>query len=199
MATRTMSRVAFRLLVLGLIASALWAAKATYDRFRFQREVTVLQGEQARLSGALSEAQETLHAQTKHLTSLEQELADLQTTLAKREQQLAQLQGEHAQLLASNSSLTGRVELLEQEKAGLETKLSSLKELRAAIRLVKQKIRQERWESWLAHVHQQRQEDVQQLASGNRGYVVRQGVPTLGARATVGTKLQVRVLEPEAQ
>ena len=199
MATRTISRVAFRLLVLGFIVSALWAAKATYDRSRFQREVAGLQGEQARLSGALSQAQETLHAQTERLTGLEQDLADLQVTLTQRERQLAQLQEEHAQVLASHTSLTGRVELLEQDKAGLEAKLSSLKELRSAIRLVKHKIRQERWESWLAHVRQQRQEDVQQLAGGNRGYVVRQGSSTLGARAAVGTKLQVRVLEPEAQ
>ncbi|OGX32400.1 MAG: hypothetical protein A3E56_03540 [Omnitrophica WOR_2 bacterium RIFCSPHIGHO2_12_FULL_64_13] len=199
MATRTISRVAFRFLVLGLIASALWAAKATYDRSRFQREVAVLQNEQTRLSGALSEAQETLHAQTEHLTSLEQELTDLQATLTQRERQLAQLQEEHAQVLASNSSLTGRVELLEQEKAEFERKFSSVKELRTAIRLVKHQISQERWERWLAHVRQQRQEDVQRLVGGNRGYVVRQGLPTLGARASVGTKLQVRVLEPEAQ
>ncbi|MBI4354773.1 MAG: hypothetical protein HY595_06000 [Candidatus Omnitrophica bacterium] len=190
MATRTMSTVAFRVLVGGAVLSGLWAVKVTHDRHQLKQVLAQLQQEHARVTQELNEAQETIHVQSEDLHVLRQDLAALQATLAERE-------GEVARLEQERTGLTRQLASVQQDNAALEAKLASLKELKAAIRLVKQKIRRERWEAWLARVRQQQQEDGQRLAGGNRGYVVRQGFSTLGARVSAGTRLQVRVLEPE--
>ncbi len=190
MATRTISRLTFRVLVGSAVISGLWAFKVTYDRYQLKHLVAQLQQAQARLTEELTQAQETIQDQSEDLKGLEGELAALQATLAERERDADRLDQERM-------NLTSQLASVRDEKATLEAKLASLKELRAAIRLVKQKIRKERWETWLAHMRQQGDDETQRLASGNRGYVVRQGLSTLGARASSGTRLQVRVLEPE--
>ena len=47
--------------------------------------------------------------------------------------------------------------------------------------------------AWRARAEAQRVEDQRRLAEGNRGYVVREGQPTVGGATT----LHVRVLEPQ--
>lgn len=191
MATRTVKTLAFCVLVGSVLISGVWALKATYDRGQLKGVVAELQQTQTRLT-------ETIQTQAGTLKDFEGELVELQAALTEREQKIAQLEAERTNLLTSNTSLTQRVALLQQERAALEAKLASLNELKAAIRMVKQKIRTERQERWLASIRQRREHEAQRLAGGNRGYVVRQGLSTLGARASAGTRLQVRVLDPEA-
>ena len=191
MATRTVSALVFRVLVGSVLISGVWALKTTYDRGQLKGGVAELRQEQTRLT-------ETIQTQADTLKDFEGELVELQATLTEREREIAQLEMERTNLLASNTSLTQRLALLQQERAALEAKLASLNELKAAIRVVTQKIRTEQRERWLASIRQRREHEAQQLAGGNRGYVVRQGLSTLGARTSAGTRLQVRVLDPEA-
>lgn len=192
MATRTASTLMLWLLIGALLVSGAWAVKVTRDRGQLRGLVAQLQTEQVRLTEELQQAQRTVDDQADELQGLEGRLAELQATLAD-------LEAQRKNLLASNADLTEQVTSLQHDRADLEARLTSLKELRTAIRVVKGQIQQQRWETWLARVRQQEDADVEQLASGNRGYVVQQGFSTLGARASLGTKLQVRVLEPEAQ
>ena len=53
----------------------------------------------------------------------------------------------------------------------------------------------ERLAGWRAHIEASKIADQEQLAVGNRGFIVRQGTPTLGSR----NQLQVRVLEPQVE
>ena len=91
--------------------------------------------------------------------------------------------------------MTQRLTAAEQEKQQLEAKLSSLKDLKLAIKDVKQKVWSERWAAWRARAQAQQVADEERLAAGNHGFVVREGASTLVAPS----RLQVRVLEPEPQ
>ena len=91
-----------------------------------------------------------------------------------------------------NTQLTAQLAAAKAEKAALEAKLSSIKELKLAIRDVRRKLWNERWADYRALAQARREQDQEQLASGNRGFVVKQGRSTLGS----SPRLQVHVLEP---
>ena len=82
------------------------------------------------------------------------------------------------------------------EKQRLEAKLSSIKELKLAIHDLRYKMWNDRWAAWRAQVQNQRAEDEEALARGNRGYLLRDGVSTL---ARENLRLRVHVLEPQAK
>ena len=195
-------RVILIVLTIGLVISTIIATKAEHDKRRLgdsyaraQAMLADLEQERATLSRELDQARHVVESQAADLSVLHNELTGLQARLQDAEQEILRLQTEHLQLEASNTSLRDRLELTTEEKAALEARLSSIQELKSAIRSVKRKLRQERWESWLAHVQYRREEDQRELARGNRGFVVRDGAPTIGS----SSKLQVRVLEPQAQ
>ena len=163
-----------------------------------------LSEERGHLDQALSSTRQTVETQSGNISNLQQELGQVQqrldSTLAEvntLHTQIAALQEEQGRLRDSNDSLTFQLSAVLAEKQELERKLTSLPELRLAIRHVKHKLQEERWDSWRARIAAFKRADQEQLASGNRGYVVREGVSTLGS-STAGT-LQVRVLEPESQ
>ena len=199
MAQRQVSSSVFWALVIGCVVSVMASLYLTNEQRKLsaayrQAKASIAELEQARvqLSGELAEVRETAETQAGELTNLEGQLTSLQASLTKSEQEIARLQQAN---LGLNEQLAG----IAQEKQALEAKLSSLKELKLAIRAVRQKIRQERWEAWLAQVRAQQQADQQRLASGNRGCVMRQGLSTLGAVSPSTNKLQVRVLEPQSE
>ncbi len=191
------------LVVLGiLLAASLWRT-TTAERERrqvaktyeeAQQLVQQLTAEREQLSSELGEAKRTVEDQAGHLQGLQVELATVQERLRETGTQIASLQREHEQLTQRNTSLTAQLEQTASEKRQLEARLSSLKELRLAIREVKQKVWAERWASWRVRSQRQRELDQAQLASGNRGYVVKQGKTTLGA----SPRLLVHVLEPQS-
>lgn len=164
-----------------------------------QRLVQTLTAERDHLSGELLEARQTVETQTGSLANLQEELAGVQARLNETIAQIASLQRDYAQLEGRNSSLAEQLQSAIVEKEQLEAKLSSLKELRLAIRDVKHKLRAERWAAWgtwwRERVQRAQEADETRLASGNRGYIIKQGKSTLGA----SPRLHVHVLEPQSQ
>lgn len=178
-------------LVGGLLVSAALATKFALDKrtlksayTQARAQIAQLQEERTSLSQELATAKQTLDTQAGELTALEQELSRIQSRLALADREMAQLQEESRTLNDQLASATA-------DKRALEARLSSLTELKGAIREVKARLRRERRQAWVAYVNARRAEAQRQLAKGNRGYVIRNGMPTLGSP----TKLQVRVLE----
>lgn len=132
---------------------------------------------------------------TEDVQALRKELARLQQNLDETATELASTQHEREALQQENATLAAQFEAVTEEKQQLEAKLSSMKELRLAIRAVREKMAERRWAAWHARIAAQKAEDDRWLAEGNRGYIVRNGVPTLG----VATRLQVRVLDPQSK
>jgi len=188
-----------RLLFIGLavlaIASLWRAAVVEHEKRRLaeahakiQEAMHELEDERSRLTGQLAEARQTLEERTDDLSRLTLELQQTQ-------RQLASLHREHEELLAHDQSMSSQVDALLTEKQGLEAKLSSVKELRLAIRDLKRKVWQERWAVWRGRLQAHRYADRDLLVVGNRGYVVRDGASTLGE----SPRVHVHVLEPQAQ
>lgn len=196
------SRIVLAILAL-LLAASLWRTvsverekrriAAAYEQA--QRMAQQLGEERAHLNEELVQAKQTIEGQTGDLTHYQGELQELQGRLEQTMTELAALQREHEDLRRSNASLSTQLGSVMSEKQQLEQKLSSLKELRLAIRDVKRQMWNERWASWRAHIEAVKAADAQRLTSGNRGYLVRDGMPTIGSR----TKMQVHVLEPQAE
>lgn len=126
-------------------------------------------------------------------------LAQLQAELSRTEQEVNRLRLDYARLQQSNTTLNAQLADATQTTAALEAKLSSIQGLKLAIRELRS--RQWRsflagnWQRWMARAHAQRARDERQLAHGNRGLLVRNGISTIGSRTT----LQVRVLEPQSE
>lgn len=194
------------MLVIGLlviVAGSLWRtvsveqekSRLADEYAKAQQLVNQLSQERAHLNQELAETRETVETQTGDIASLQQELKGVQDQLDRTLGEIASLQQEHAKLRNDNASLSTQLASLQLEKQQLEARLSSLKELRLAIRDVKRKMWVQRWASWRARIEAQKQADQQALASGNRGFVVRNGASTLGT----SPQLHVHVLEPQSQ
>ena len=193
-----------RLLMLGLLVIAgisLWRTVSVEHEKRelasgyekAKQSLAELESERAELSNELVSARDTLNDKEENLQGLQQQLSEVQTRLDATVVDLASLQQDHERLREANASLTTQLSSVVTEKQQLEAKLSDIKQLRLAIRDVRQKINERRWAAWRERVDAQRQADAQALASGNRGYLVQGGQPTFAA----GRKLQVQVLDPE--
>ena len=159
-----------------------------------QQTLDQLQAERAQLSAELSSAKETVEGQSEELSNLQNELMQVKDQLDRNIAELTSLQQDHEQLRQRDASLSAQLGSVLTEKAQLEAKLSSIKDLRLAIREVRRKIWSERWAEWRARAQAQREEDVRELAAGNRGFLVRDGLPTLGSLRP----LHVNVLEPQS-
>ena len=165
---------------------------ASYNQV--QQSLTELQMEQAQLSAELDSAKQTIEGQATDLSGLQGELTRVKDALDQNLSELTALQQQHEELRSHDSSLATQLSSVMTEKAQLEAKLSSLKELRLAIREVKREIWSDRWAAWRARADAQREEDQRELAAGNRGFLVREGLPTLGS----SRRLHVNVLEPQS-
>lgn len=164
---------------------------ASYEAAR--QTLAQLEEERTTLAAELSVAQSTMTEQAGEVASLQTALKGVQDKLDHTVDELASLQREHEQLRQQRASLTSALDSVVAEKAQLEVKLSSIKELKVAIRDIKRNMGEQRWAAWRARVEAARAADQERLMAGNRGYVLQDGVSTLG----VNTKLHVRVLEPE--
>ena len=67
--------------------------------------------------------------------------------------------------------------------------------MRLAIKDVKRRMWDQQWAGWRTRVEAQKRADQEALASGNRGFMVRNGTSTLVGRP----KLQLHVHQPETQ
>ncbi|MBI2885419.1 MAG: hypothetical protein HYY15_04520 [Candidatus Omnitrophica bacterium] len=192
MTTRTRNVV--WLLAAGFAISVLAAVKFARDRRQLASAYSQAQASLAELNAQYAAAQAVAAGQAEQLT-------DLHVELARIHSELDALQSEVAVLHAANHSLQQQLALTTQEKDALQAKFASIKELKLALRDVRAKMWRERWQGMLARFQQWRpaarlaRHDDVDFGQGNRGFVVREGVPTLGSV----TKLQVRVLEPQPQ
>ena len=150
--------------------------------------------ELTRLEEELLEARTRSEAAQGELASVRQEVAQLQSRLDEASAALALSRHASEALRQEHVSLGERLERIMAEKQELEAKFASIKELKLAIRAVRRTMRGQQLAVWRAQIAAQQVEDQQQLAEGNRGYVVRERQSTLGARA----RLHVRVLEPQS-
>ena len=158
-----------------------------------QQVVAQLTGERDHLTTELAQSKQTVEIQAGNISNLNTELVSVQAKLNEATTQIASLQREQGQMRGENAELATRLDAALAEKNQLEFRLSSLKELRLAIKDVRRKLWNERWADWYAYVQARREQDQEMLASGNRGFVVKQGRSTLGSIP----RLQVHVLEPE--
>lgn len=156
--------------------------------------VDQLQGEYRQVTDQLVDARHTVEGQASRISNLEHELQEVDAQLNDTEAELAALEREHDELRKDHATMASQYEAIAEEKRRLEARLSSLKELRLAIKDVKQQIWNQRWAAVRAYFAARRQVD-QDLAAGNRGYLVRHGASTVRAPS----QLQVHVLEPEPQ
>lgn len=190
------------IVLLALVGASVWrTVSVEQDKRRLgkayedaQQAIQELSTERAHLNEELTSARATVEDQAGNLANFQQELAGVQARLDRTLGDIAALQQEHEALRQTNATLSVQMASLAAEKQELQAKLSNLRELKLAIREVKQKISAERWASWRARAEAQRRADEEQLASGNRGFVVRNGVSTLGE----APRLHVHVLEPQA-
>lgn len=190
------------ILVAVIVVASLWRAlslegqkrrlSASYNQA--QQSLTEMQMERAQLSAELDSAKQMIEGQATDLSGLQGELARVKDELDQGLSELTALQQQHEELRAHDSSLVTQLSSVMTEKAQLEAKLSSLKELRLAIREVKREIWSDRWAAWRARARAQQEEDQRELAAGNRGFLVHEGLPTLGS----SRRLHVNVLEPQS-
>jgi chromosome segregation ATPase len=190
------------ILLIGVVIVSLWRTVAVEKDKRTlntayqqaQQSLNQIQTERDQLSTDLAAAKKVMLDKDREITDLQADLQGIQQRLDETVVELSSLQREHESLRQTNSSLAAQLASVTQEKSVLETKLSSLPELRLAIRDVKRRMSQERWAAWRARIEALREADQRALASGNRGYVLREGVSTVGA----GTRLHIHVREPES-
>ena len=198
--------IATRVIVVGLALLAivsLWRAFAVEHERRqllalhqqTQQQLQQVESERTELTGELFKAKQTIESQATDLAGYRHELDLAQERLQRAATELASLKQEEETLNARNAALVGEVSDITAQKQTLEAKLTSLVDLRQAIRNVKHKLWEQRLAAWRQRIEAAREEDRQRLASGNRGYVVRDGTSTLAA----SPRLRVHVLEPQAQ
>jgi len=198
---------------IGLLSLTIVAAVSLWHAFVVEQEkeklsqaygqaqelVSQLTEERTHLNAELQGVSETVSSQATDLSTLQQELKNVQDRLDETVDEIASLQREQGTLRRENRTLVAKLNLVMQEKEHLQQRLSSLKELKLAVREVKQRMRHERWAAWRARMNARidtlKEGDEQQLASGNNGFVVRNGHTTLGADAAV----RVHVLDPQPQ
>ena len=179
--------------------AALWVRSLQWENRQLQAIVeqrnmviSQLAQEETQLKGDLVTAQQ-------HLADTANEVARLDQVAQGFSQQVAQLSGDvnrvqqsYDQVRQEREELLQRVLDLETERMLLMRRLSSIDDLRLAIREAIETRKSERQAHWLSLIRAQRMTDAQELVNGNRGYLVRDGRPTMG-NATVF----IRVHDPE--
>ena len=204
MAKREFTTRTVLIVLIGVVALASVAIKGELDKRKLSQDyakaqttVRQLEDDWVRLNQELSEARQTVETQTADLSQLHTQFGEIQARLTQTEEEVSHLHAEYAKLQDTNTDLSDRLALATKERETLQAKLSSVHELRLALRDLRHTIWKQHWRAWLDHIQTQRQEAVTQLAKGNRGYVVHNGTSTFSAAAS--TRLQVRVLDPETQ
>lgn len=159
------------------------------------QQIAQLEGERSRLTEELVESKKTAEGQAQNIASLQQQLAKAQSELQDSASSLAALQKEHNALKSAHEATLQQLASTTAERDDLKAKFSDIKQLKLAIRDVRRKVWDQRFASWRARREAMRNADQDLLASGNRGYVVRDGAITLVSP----NRLQVHVLEPQSQ
>jgi chromosome segregation ATPase len=157
--------------------------------------VQQLTEERTQLSTELASAKQSIEQQAGQNTNLQQELQAVQAKLDQSTKQVAALQQERQEMAQENAKLSSDLDAAMAEKQQLEAKLSSIKELKLAIKDVRRQMWAKRMSNWRARAERFKETDRERLAQGNRGFIVRDGQTTIGS----SPRLHVHVLEPQAE
>lgn len=175
--------------------------------------IMVLNQQTMRLGQDLAERAIVVNQLEARHTKLQEELTQAhglmtqtRVEIERLQQQRAQLEG-HVQGLAvaleevtqayvrvrdEREVLQQRVSELEQREAQLLHRLTSIRQLSQAIRQARLARRHRVQEARRQRIVRLRETDQQELQSGNGGYIIRAGVPT------ISSTLRIRVLPPES-
>ena len=164
------------------------------------RLLTQLAADHQHVQGQLSQATAQTAALEIRAEGLQYHAAQLEAETAWLAQHLAQTQQAYEQVRREREAMIGELARLDQERALLAHRLQSLPDLRAAIQeatlLRQQQLRAARRQQ----VARLRETDRRVSATGNHGYLIRQGQPTPTASAVTpdaATPMIVRVHAPE--
>ena len=180
-------------------AAALWVRSLQWENRQLQAIVEQRNMVINQLAQEETQVKLELATAQQHLMDTANEVARLDQVAQGFGQQVAQLSGEVGRVQASydqvrqeREELLQRVMDLETERMLLTRRLSSIDELRLAIHEAIETRKSERQAHWLSLIRAQRMADAQELADGNRGYMVRDGRPTMS-----NTTVFIRVHDPE--
>lgn len=160
-----------------------------------QRDTVIdqLEQEDARLKLELGEARTHLAETASEVARLDVQTQNFGEQVGRLTEEVDRFQQSYLQVRQEREQLMQQVLDLEQERAALTKRLSSLEELRLAIREAIDTRKNAERAQRLSLAQARRDADKALLANGNRGYLIRDGRPTIG-NATVW----IRVHEPEA-
>ncbi|MDD5165873.1 MAG: hypothetical protein PHQ57_00580 [Candidatus Omnitrophica bacterium] len=151
-------------LIIGIILLAVLSAWLAIQFDKSRRYIENLQSE--------------LGLERKQIVSLKKDFSSTKDELDKvrleLDNTLKDLNDVNNKLKTSESNNT---KLLAEKKV-LESRLHSLRELRKAVREVKQEMWQQRYEEYLSKKEMQKQIDAAKLAQGNRGFCTKEGKTT---------------------
>ena len=186
-------------LALASAVVALWVRSLQWENRQLQaiveqRNMVInqLAQEETQLKGDLATAQQHLADTASEVARLDQLAQGFGQQVAQLSGQVTQVQQSYDQVRQEREELLQRVLDLETERMLLMRRLSSIDELRLAIREAIETRKNERQAHWLSLVRTQQLADAQELANGNRGYMVRDGRPTMNTATVL-----IRVHDPE--
>ena len=150
----------------------------------------------------LKKTQDLIVQQKKEKIWLQEELKTTKVALAKTSRDLRTCHGKldfvnkkisvlrdnNAALIIARQGLEHKIGALWEEKRTMEAKLRSLSELKKAIRLVKLEIRDDRIRQYKEQIRQRKEIDKWETASGNRGFLTKNGEHFYKAKVNVDVR-----------
>ena len=192
--------IGITLLVLLVAVISLWVRSLQWENRQLQaiveqrnRVINQLGHEEMQLKLTLATAQQHLLETASEVARLDQVAQGFGRQVEQLTGEVGRVQKSYEQIREEREELMQRVLDLETERMLLMWRLSSIDELRLAIREAIDTRRSERQAHWLAFLQTQRVADEQELAKGNQGYLIRNGRPTIG-----NSTVFIRVHDPEA-
>ena len=161
--------------------------------------IGTLQQQRHQLTAELGSAKASLASTTMEVARLDQQAQRLSTDMGRLSDEVQQAHDSYSQVSDERDRLMQRVLDLEQERTSLTAPLASVDALRVAIREAIEARRQAETARRQSLVQERRAAELQLVADGNQGYLVRDGKPTMGQNVGAGGGLVIRVLEPQAQ
>ncbi len=192
--------VAAACLLLGAALIGWWALSVRRENYRLHTAVELrdqvideLGTQGTQLVAELGEARAHLLETAAEVVRLDQQAQAFGTEMGRMDGEITSFQASYATMRQEREALIKQVLDLEQERTSMLKRLSSVDELRLAIREAIDARKQVRQATRFSRLTARRAALEQQLADGNRGYLILDGQPTIG----VGSVVSIRVHEPE--
>jgi len=154
--------------------------------------VNQLEARRGQLLQELDQTKARLSDSRIEITHLQQQRAHLEAKIQWLSQNLGELKQAYRRVRDERERLRAQVVQLEHQQAAFAQRLQSVPELRKAIQQVRLSRRNQFRTQQARRIERLREVDRHDLESGNRGYVIRQGQPTL-----TSAHLSIRVYTPE--